>query len=627
VLIPAQKRGNSQSGFLKGTIFSIALVVLLCAILVALAVLQYHWSGQVSEAEHERMQASLLTAMSQFQAQFQNEFQRLGFLFQPDTTILNRRDWQDYAESCESLLGGSDLHLVRSVWLWVAGKDGDPQLHQLNRSTKRFEVVPWPSDFGPIRARYSRWFSEPRQPGRGIRPFDRFVNLDIPLMLQPLIKSQPSSDRPNQQFIGFLMLQLNRATIHEEVFPELAKKCFGGTNGFAYHIAVVREQSPAEFLYVSGSDLTLESFARPDARIDLLENPRERLGPGGPMPRRGGSPPPRPPFRPEPPGMGGRPGILPFLERDGSLVEVIAKHREGSLDAAVARSRQRNLALSFGSLLLLAASMALILVFTRRAQRLAKLQIDFVAGVSHELRTPLAVICSAGDNLAEGIVNNSAGSDRKYGELIRSEGRKLAGMIEQILQFVSVRSGRRQYNLSPMNINDVALKALQQAKPAIEASGFSVETIFDPNLPMVDVDPPALLQAIQNLIQNALKYSGENRWMMVRTEKSRTKHGVEVRLAIEDKGMGIDPEDLVHIFEPFYRGAAAAAAQIHGTGLGLFMVQEALVSMGGNITVKSTRGKGSIFTIHLPATHPSNMRLPASAEKGSPNDAVQNPVN
>jgi signal transduction histidine kinase len=621
VQIPRQKHINFRGGILKGTTFSVALVVLLCAILIALAVLQYRWSGQVSEAEHERMQASLLAAINQFRAQFQNEFQRLGMIFQPDTTVLNQQDWQSYALSCDNLLSGSEVHLVRDVWLWVSEANAGSQLLRLNRNTKKFEVTDWPSDLESIRVRYGRYFSEPFRPGRGLRPFDRLVNFEIPLMLQPLVRFQPSPDRPNQQFIGFLLLQLNRDNIAKELFPELAKKCFGSPDGFVYHVAVVIRRESTRLLYASNPDFTVESLARPDARMRLLENPRERFRPDSPTPERSG-PPPEPPPRLEPPGRGGRPGILPFLEQDGPVVEVLAKHREGSLDTAVAMSRLRNLALSFGSLLLLAVSMALILVFARRAHLLAKLQIDFVAGVSHELRTPLAVICSAGDNLAEGIVSDSAGSARKYGELIRSEGRKLAGMIEQILQFASVRSGRRQYNLSPRDINNIALKSLQQAKPAIEASGFSVDTNFDPNLPLVSVDPAALSQAIQNLIQNALKYSGENRWMMIRTEKARTKHGVEVRLAIEDKGMGIDHEDLGHIFEPFYRGSAASAAQIHGTGLGLFMVQESLVSMNGSITVKSTRGKGSVFTIHLPGSQPSNERSPASTEKGSPSDAV-----
>lgn len=625
--IPRQKSPIGGNKHLKRTSLSIALIILLSAILAVLAVLQYRWSGQLGEAEHERMQASLRAAMSQFRAQFHNELLRLDFLFQPDATILSGEDWQSYAANCRNLMGGTDLHLVRNIWLWIAAANGGSQLHRLNRDAPKFEAASWPPGFESIRDRHIQAFSPSFQTARGLRPFDRFVNLDIPLILHPLIKFQPSSDLRNQRFLGFLLLELNRTTLREAVFPELAKRYFGSPDGFVYHVAVVKEQSPPDFIYASDPVLTVESFAQLDAHISLLENPRPRFSPGGPMPERSGPPPPRPPFRPEPPGRGGRPGVLPVLEQDGPAVEVLALHREGSLDAAVAKSRRRNLAISFGSLLLLAVSIALILVFSKRAQRLARLQIDFVAGVSHELRTPLAVICSAGDNLADGVAGNSESSARKYGELIRKEGRKLTAMIEQILKFASMRSGRYQYNLSPANINGIVLHALEQSKALIQDSFFSVETNLDPDLPMVKVDSAVLSQAIQNLIQNALKYSGESRWMMLRTEKTPTKRNLEIRLSIEDKGLGIDGEDLSRIFEPFYRGGGALAAQIHGTGLGLFMVQEAVVSMGGKVTVRSTHGKGSVFTIHLPGCPASAEYSAPSAERGNPNDAVQNSLN
>jgi signal transduction histidine kinase len=115
------------------------------------------------------------------------------------------------------------------------------------------------------------------------------------------------------------------------------------------------------------------------------------------------------------------------------------------------------------------------------------------------------------------------------------------------------------------------------------------------------VDAAVLSHLIQNLIQNALKYSGESRWLAVRTATALGKREGEVQLIIEDRGMGIGNEDLPHVFEPFYRGSEAAEAQIHGTGLGLFMVREALTLMGGKISVKSAPGKGSAFTIHFPA--------------------------
>jgi signal transduction histidine kinase len=601
VQIPRQSRPNSAGRFFRDFASSMVLVVLLGAILITLAVLQYRWSGQVSDAEHERMEASLSTAMNQFRIQFQNELQRLDMVFQPDTTTLNHQDWHSYAAHCENVLSLLGIPLVRHVWLWVAGTNSAPQLLQLNRKTVNFEVAPWPSDFEPIRLRYHAYFLKPFPASRGFRPFDRFINFEIPLILHPLVGFQNSPNRSSQDFLGFLLLQLDRSVIGKELLPEIGKRSFGDPKDAVYRVAVIGGRNAADFVYCSDPDSEMELAANPDARVILFETPREGFPPAGPPPRRGGSPLADPFLRPEGrTGRGARLSLLPAGGENGRGWELIAKHREGSLDAAVMRSRKRNLAVSFGSLLLLAASMALLLVFVRRSQRLAKLQIDFVAGVSHELRTPLAVICSAGDNLADGVVGDSATSAKKYGELIRSEGRKLTGMIDQILQFASVRSGRRQHNLIPGHINDIALKALEREKSAIDAAGFDVETSFDPDLPMINVDAAILSQAIQNLIQNALKYSGEHRWIMVRTEESRTKRGIEVRLSVEDKGMGIDSGDLNQIFEPFYRGRAASEAQIHGTGLGLFMAREAILSMGGRITVRSIRGRGSTFTIHFP---------------------------
>ncbi len=616
---------KSNSLLSKQPTAAIALVASLAAILVVLAILQYYWSGQVSEAEHERMQASLRASMDQFRFQFDREFQQLGFALQPDATTLMQEDWNGYAVTCDRLLGTSQFHLARTVYLWIARNDGSYSLLHLNRQARKFESVPWPAGFEPVLTRYSYFFSAPRRDAQAMRPFGWSVVPQIPIMLQPLIRFQPpsNSSSPGPQFIGFIMLELNLETMRSQLFPELASKYFNGPSGFIYQVAVVRGRNPADVLYVSDPHLTIESFARPDARIRLIDNPPDRVGPGGPRAERPGRPRPMSPFRARLSEPGRTRGMMSMPEPDGVDFELLAKHREGSLEAAVAGSRRRNLAFSFGILLLLAASMALIIVFTRRAQQLAKLQIDFVAGVSHELRTPLAVICSAGDNLADGVVGESGGAARKYGELIRNEGRKLTGMIDQILAFASVGRGRHQYNLRSANINEIADSALNQVQPAIAAAAFSVDRIFDDGLPMVQADPAALSQAIRNLIQNALKFSGESRWLSIRTEKSSSKHGVEVRLTVEDRGMGIDSEDLPHLFEPFYRGSKATSAQIHGTGLGLFMVRESVTSMGGTVSVKSALGKGSAFTIHLPAL-PDTGRFSSAACEGKPENALQN---
>jgi signal transduction histidine kinase len=593
------------------TFSSVLIIVSLAVLLVALAALQYRWSGQVRDAERERMHTSLLAATNQFRLHFNSEFRQLGMLFRPEGTVLTHRDWNSLAASFDAVLKQSNRRLVSSIYLWTAEPNGKSQLLKLNRDTKTFDKAPWPSAFEKIRNKYSRFFAGPFRPGPEIRPFEWITFCRIPLMLQPLIAFSFPGDVPGTdiQLAGFILMELNLDTIRNELFPDLARKYFEGPKGFIYQIAVATRDVPDMLLYKSDPQLTLAAFAAPDASIDLFENQLERFGPRKPNPEEGPRSPdrvgPAPPefrFRLEPPsqeGRGGR-GRVP-IDNEGPGWELMAKHSKGSLEVAIAANRKRNLALSLGSLLLLAISMALIIVSARRAQKLARLQIDFVAGISHELRTPLSVICSAADNLAEGVIEGSVGSTRQYGELIRGAGRRLTGMIEQILQFASMQRSRHQYNIRPENINEIVEAALHQVRLAIETAGFSVEKNLSADLPRINADAAVLSHLIQNLIQNALKYSGESRWLAIRSVKAPGKRKSEVQLTVEDRGMGINGEDLPHIFEPFYRGGEATSAQIHGSGLGLYMVREALAMMGGSISVKSSSGKGSSFTVHFPA--------------------------
>ena len=237
----------------------------------------------------------------------------------------------------------------------------------------------------------------------------------------------------------------------------------------------------------------------------------------------------------------------------------------------------------------------------QRAQRLAKLQLDFVAGVSHELRTPLAVIVSAGDNLAEGVVANPE-QVKQYGALVRDEGRRLAGMVEQTLSFAAGGSRFRQLKLQPLDVGEVIRKTVDRERSAAGRLGFTIEENLESGLPAVRADEQTLSQSLENLIRNAVKYSGENRWIAVSARRGGdTAH--DVTITVEDRGPGIDSDDLAHIFDPFYRGKLAHAAQIHGSGLGLSLTKEAVEAMGGSIAVRSSPGKGSAFTIRLPAAN------------------------
>jgi signal transduction histidine kinase len=114
-------------------------------------------------------------------------------------------------------------------------------------------------------------------------------------------------------------------------------------------------------------------------------------------------------------------------------------------------------------------------------------------------------------------------------------------------------------------------------------------------------DPKALGRCLQNLMTNALKYGAGGRWMAVRAQPGSGPEAGEVLITVQDRGQGIEPGEIPHIFEPFYRGNAARASQTHGTGLGLSLAKEAAEAMGGKLTVASRPGEGSAFTLHFPA--------------------------
>jgi signal transduction histidine kinase len=169
-------------------------------------------------------------------------------------------------------------------------------------------------------------------------------------------------------------------------------------------------------------------------------------------------------------------------------------------------------------------------------------------------------------------------------------------MVEQILEFAGANSGKKKYDLREQSVAAIIERALGECQPIIEEKGFTVETEIAENLPGVRADAALLSRAVQNLIGNSLKYSNGSRWLKV---TARNGDG-RVKIIVEDKGIGIAPADLKHIFEPFYRARAVVDEQIHGNGLGLSLVRETVEAHGGKITAESEVGKGSKFTIILP---------------------------
>jgi signal transduction histidine kinase len=224
---------------------------------------------------------------------------------------------------------------------------------------------------------------------------------------------------------------------------------------------------------------------------------------------------------------------------------------------------------------------------------------EFVAGVSHELRTPLAVISSAADNLADGVVAGEP-QVRRYGSVIRQESRRLAEMVEQLLRFSGLQSGRARYKLQPLKAESALDRAVAACQPELRESGMAVQKEIQPGLPAVQADPAALVHCLGNLVANALKHAREGGWIGL-SARLADQGEPAVEFLVEDRGPGIDPADLPHLWEPFYRGRQAVSEQIQGAGLGLSLVKRMTEAQGGTVTVTTKAGEGAVFVLRLPA--------------------------
>jgi signal transduction histidine kinase len=297
---------------------------------------------------------------------------------------------------------------------------------------------------------------------------------------------------------------------------------------------------------------------------------------------------------------------------DPSAWQIRVRHRAQSLDAIVAQSRRRNLAVGLGVLGLLGASVVLIAAAGQRQQRLARQQMEFVAAVSHELRTPLAVICSAAENLADGVVADGA-QVKRYGSLIQSEGRRLRDMVERVLEFSGITSARPVRRARSVDCGAVVASAVEGASRDAHDRGITVAVHAHGTVPLVNGDADALGSALVNIIGNAVKYSPPGSTIDV----SLARHHDFVRVSVVDRGLGIDDDDLPHIFKPFYRGRRATEAQVRGTGVGLSVVRHVIDAHHGLIHVESRPGEGTTFVVDLPVAGEIDPTPGAAAESVS----------
>ena len=606
-------------------------------LLVVLAFLQYRWTNEATAASEMRFGAELESLMMKWHGDLYGEFSAICTAMQVGPDSGARDTWNDYLEryvewnsappheSFPNVYRNPDL--VQNVYIWDTNLDSQPQLFQLNSDKKKIEAAEIPQGLQTLLSRLRanstslstslRVWQLPK-PEQGATSEDTAASSslavtpttgwqfdeNVPAIVHPIFQRDGRSLTSSSP-VDWMVVVLDLNALRKRILPELGTRYFGGLEGLDYKIAVVAKGVKPELIYSSDAGFGEAESDSADASLNIFGSPngagQDQSSVKSPHSLRSI----------EWHNLSGA-AWFPVIEYESQPAPwVLAiQHRAGPLQGVITRIRQRNLALSVLVLILLAISMALLTTAGIRAQKFNKLQMDFVASVSHELRTPLTVMFSAGENIKDGVIRDRS-SLADYGSIVMGQSRHLMDYVDRILVFASIRSGKDRYNIGPLRVPQILERVRRNMETLIIEESRVLEETVDPDLPCVIGDQLAVCSCLENLIANAIKYSGSDRRIRIAAHAQATERGKEVAISVQDRGMGIHSSELKSIFEPFYRSPEAIKAQIAGTGLGLSVCKHLAEAMGGKLTVQSEVGVGSTFTLYLQATDSEPKELAA----------------
>ena len=603
-------------------------------LLAAVAFLQYRWTNEASRADELRIGTELESSMMKWHGDLYGEFSAICTAIQVGPDSGARDTWEDYLEryvewnyalpheSLPYIYRNPDL--VGEIYIWETNQQPKPRLLWLNLTTRKIEPIAPLPEFSTLLPRLQAnsaslsvalrtWKLPGISPDTGagadtqsaaITPGSNTLtgwqfDENIPAIVHPIFHHGAERSLSSSSPVDWIIITLDMNVLQKRVLPELSTRFFGGLNGLDYRVAVVRTGTAPGTMYSSDPGFGVGQLNAADSAMNIFGFSPEHI-PGG------GSPSPRSHSLQSPlQSMAWRslvaPAWFPVIQYGPTTDSwwLVLQHRAGPWQSAINRVRRNNLAVSALVLLLLGLSIAVLTFAGYRAQSFAKLQMDFVASVSHELRTPLTAIFSAGENIKDGVIRGKADLT-EYGSIVTSQSRQLMNHVDRILLFASIRSGKDRYTLRPLELNEILRTVRRNLSAVLTEESCSLEESVEPHLPSVLGDMFAVCGCLENLITNAMKYGGADRRIFLSASLRNIENGNrEVTISVEDHGLGIAGSELKHIFEPFYRTPEAAAAQIHGTGLGLSLAKHLAEAMGGSLTVVSQLGVGSIFTLHL----------------------------
>ena len=557
-------------------------LVLTAAVLVLLPVLahlQYHWLSQIGEDTGNRMRAVAASAAESLSA---------------DLAFEAARSWRERTQPMsgttqvgDTAQQGGLAHPLVVDALIVDRLDRNaehPRVRRWDLDSHSCEPADWPAGYGPLPAEGRRLADQLQRRSTSLA----VVPIDLPADARPSSDVRPACELTGNAIVAF---RLDAAMLRRGLLPEVARRHVDALEDDDFFVAVVSHNPALDVIYVSPGADAAALAARPDVALPLT---LARIDHGG---RGGGR------------GRGGREGPLvstadlrgrgtrgrPSRSEPGDGWLFVAQHRAGSLESAVTRLRQRNLAVSLGILSLLGVAVALIAANARKAERLARQQVEFVAAVSHEMRTPVTGIEVAARNLEDGLVVDPV-RVRRYGSVIGGEARRLAETVERVLRFAALEAGRSIGPAVEVDAQHVIEEVVARFRTEHPEATIELDPAEGPLL--VRSDAGILRSAVSNLLANAVKYGGTPAWAGVRI--SRGDSAAELLVTVEDHGPGIDPRDVSHVFEPFYRGTLATERQAPGNGLGLHIVKRSIEALGGRVSLRTGIGSGTAVTLHLP---------------------------
>jgi signal transduction histidine kinase len=629
----ARNRRRSEWGISAFPLFWVAAIAGMASLLIMVGILQYRWTKELSEAAEARIGSTLKPLMLEWHLDLYSELSAICVAMQVGPDSGAHDAWNDYLQrfaDWNQVEGGGQVaetaypnpDLVLGIYEWQTSTGETPELLRLDPNSKSLNPSGIPAEWQSLLTRLQAhsanlgtamraWEfgasvqNESSTANGRIQPFgsrsDALAGwqLDdrIPALVHPVVHhSDPlNSQTPVKRVaVDWMVVILNMDYIQSKILPALTNRYFAGPEGLDYKVAVIDAAKKSRLMYTShsgfpdsnqdGFDSKMNIFGPPPKSVE--GNFGESIKSGETMEWRNFS------ASVWFPVMQYTPSEEPWM--------LVLQHRTGPLAAIASDIWRRNLLTGGVVLLLLSAGMALILFTSRRAQTLAKLQLDFVASVSHELLTPLAAIYCTGQNFTDGLVKTQ--SDMvAHGSIITTQARQLTDLVRQILLFASTESGTTRYTMRPLQVSGILRSVRDNVAVLVEGAGFHIEELIEPNMPCVLGDLPAISQCLQNLVSNAVKYSGKSGWVGIFASAHEVKgQQKEIQISVQDHGPGISAADLPQIFKPFYRSPKVVDAQIHGTGLGLAVAKRIAEAMGGSLTVASEAGVGSSFTLHLP---------------------------